>query len=156
MTTDCILCRGADADPELGRVEVWEDELWRLSTSIASEVAGFSYLEPKRHISHITDLDGDEAATFGSVVAMTTRALKDATGAEVVYVYVFGEGVPHLHLHLAPHREGDPLNSQMIKGELTEEKQPSGVTFVYSKDYPPLPEADLRDVADAVRRGLAG
>ena len=41
---------------------------------------------------------------------------------EVVYVYIFGDGVPHLHLHLAPHRPGDALNDQMIRGEIVEEK----------------------------------
>ncbi|HCO03024.1 MAG TPA: hypothetical protein DIT48_06635, partial [Actinobacteria bacterium] len=85
-----MLCRVPASDPELSRVQVWEDGLWRLSVSIESEVLGFSYLEPMRHIPHITDLDGDEAATFGPVIAKCTSALKEATGAELVYVYVFG------------------------------------------------------------------
>ena len=62
---ECILCRGAEADTELERIEVWQDSHWRLTVSLSSEVAGFAYLEPKRHISHIHDLDGDEANTFG-------------------------------------------------------------------------------------------
>ncbi len=44
---------------------VWEDDLWRLSLSGRGYVRGFGYLEPKRHVPHISDLDGDEAATFG-------------------------------------------------------------------------------------------
>jgi hypothetical protein len=40
-------------------------------------------------------------------------------GAELVYVNVFGERVPHLHLNLAPHRAGDPLTNGagMVSGE---------------------------------------
>jgi diadenosine tetraphosphate (Ap4A) HIT family hydrolase len=149
-----VLCRVPASDPELSRVQVWEDGLWRLSVSIESEVLGFSYLEPMRHIPHITDLDGDEAATFGPVIAKCTSALKEATGAELVYVYVFGGGVPHLHVHLAPHREGDALNTQLIKGDLVEEHLPSGVTRILSREYPPLPQDECRAAAERIRRLL--
>lgn len=137
---DCQLCKGADGDGELLREQTWEDELWRLSTATSGEVAGFSYLEPKRHISDITALDGQEAETLGPVIARVSAALKRAAGAELVYVYVFGGGVPHLHIHLAPHCDGDALNTAMIKGEFKITKLPSGAEQLVSKDYPQLPE----------------
>jgi diadenosine tetraphosphate (Ap4A) HIT family hydrolase len=127
---NCILCRGAEADQELGVVQVWEDSYWRMTTSLDAEVLAFSYLEPKRHIPHITDLDGEEARTFGG-------------------------GVAHLHLHLAPHRTGDALNTQIIRGEFTEEKLASGVTRYVSKDFPPLPEKEQRAAILRVQQRLA-
>jgi diadenosine tetraphosphate (Ap4A) HIT family hydrolase len=151
----CILCRGAEADQELGVLQVWEDRYWRMTTSLDAEVLAFSYLEPKRHIPHITDLDGEEARTFGAVLAQLTTALREETGAELVYVYVFGGGVPHLHLHLAPHRTGDALNTQIIRGEFTEEKLDSGVTRYVSKDFPPLPVEEQRAAALRVQQRLA-
>jgi hypothetical protein len=54
---------------QLGRTEAWRDELWRLTASLVAEVPGFCYLEPLRHVPHITDLEGREAATFGPVPA---------------------------------------------------------------------------------------
>jgi diadenosine tetraphosphate (Ap4A) HIT family hydrolase len=153
-TVDCILCRGAAGDPELERVQVWEDALWRLTTSLVSEVAGFSYLEPKRHIPHVTDLGGEEARTFGTVLARVTTALREAAAADLVYVYVFGGGVPHLHVHLAPHREGDALSTHMIRGELTEERLASGATRVLSREFPPLSKEALRETAERIRRRL--
>src|ERR671929_1137527 len=90
---NCILCRGVEADQELGVVQVWEDRYWRMTTSLDAEVLAFSYLEPKRHIPHITDLDGEEARTLGEIMARVTRALRDETGAELVYVYVFGGSI---------------------------------------------------------------
>src|SRR5512134_949593 len=63
--SECPMCRGAAADAELDRIEVWQDAHWRLTVSLSSEVAGFAYLEPKRHIRYITELDGPEAASFG-------------------------------------------------------------------------------------------
>ena len=141
------------------RVEVWEDTYWRLTTSIAAEVAGFSYLEPKRHIADITHLDGEEARTFGETLARVTRILREETGSDLVYLYVFGDGVPHLHVHLAPHRindPSDPLNDAMIRGETVEQKQPNGTTLIMSKEYPALPEAELRALAYRLRQRLAG
>ncbi len=154
--TGCILCRGAVADADLMRTQVWEDDLWRLTVSLAAEVPGFAYLEPKRHIAFVTDLDGEEAESFGPTLARVSSALKEATGAALIYLYVFGGGVPHMHVHLAPHRDGDALNDQMIRGEIVETKLPSGLTLLASEEFPPLPEAELRGVAERVRRRLAG
>jgi diadenosine tetraphosphate (Ap4A) HIT family hydrolase len=151
---DCPLCRGT-ADAEFDRIEVWQDDLWRLAVSLASEVPGFAYLEPKRHVPYITDLDGAEAASFGSVLARCARMLQEVTGAEIVYVYIFGGGIPHLHVHLAPHRKGDALNDQMIRGEITEEKLPSGATLFFSKEFPALPRDELMAVAKRVRQRLS-
>ncbi|WP_284735477.1 HIT family protein [Dongia deserti] len=152
---ECPMCRSVAADQELERVQVWEDRLWRLTVSLASEVPGFAYLEPKRHIRFITDLDGAEAATFGAVMARCTRALKEATDTDIVYVYIFGDGVPHLHVHLAPHRAGDALNDQMIRGEIVEEKMPSGMTRIMSREFPALPVEQLRALAERIRSRLA-
>lgn len=151
---DCALCRGAEADPELGRVQVWEDDLWRLTMSVDSYTPAFSYLEPKRHMAHITDLDGPEAKTFGAVMARVTSVLKEITSTEVVYVYIFGGGIPHLHVHLAPHSEGDALADVMIRGEVAQEKLPSGATALISKEFAPVPRAELEALATRARRLL--
>jgi diadenosine tetraphosphate (Ap4A) HIT family hydrolase len=153
---DCLLCDPPRADQELGRVEVWSDERWRLSTLIEGEIGGFSFLEPRRHIPHITDLNGAEAQTLGPVLARMSSALQRATEAELVYIYVFGGGIPHLHIHLAPHRSGGPLNDQIVRGDFIEERLPSGATRFVSKDFPPLPEEHLVAVAEALRAELSG
>jgi diadenosine tetraphosphate (Ap4A) HIT family hydrolase len=157
MTTQrCSLCAGSDGDAVMCRVQVWEDALWRLTTSIGpgDVTPGFSYLEPKRHISHVTDLDGEEATTFGRVLARCTAALKQATGAELVYVYVFGGSIPHLHVHLAPHTEGDALNDDLLRGEFEQERLPNGAVAYLSKDFPALPPEECVAVADRVRELL--
>jgi len=151
----CTICRGREGDSELERVQVWEDRFWRLTTALEGEVAGFSYLEPKRHVPHITDLDGEEARTLGDVLARTSTAIRDATGAELVYLYVFGGGVPHLHIHLAPHRSGDALNDSFLRGEQTQTKLPSGATRIVSRDFPPLPVAQHERVRERIRQELS-
>jgi diadenosine tetraphosphate (Ap4A) HIT family hydrolase len=107
--TDCLLCDVARADELFDRVRVWDDGRWRLSVVRRGPVAGFAHLEPHRHIPHVTDLDGEEAVTFGPVLARVTAALRAAAAAELTYAYVFGERVSHLHVNLAPHTDGDAL-----------------------------------------------
>ncbi len=115
---------------------MWQDALWRVTTSLVAPVAGFSYLEPKRHIPHITELDGEEAATAGAMLARVTRVLRDTTGAELVYVNVFGDRVAHLHFNLAPHREGDALR---------------GGPGMLLEPFSPLPRPELKTAAARIR-----
>jgi diadenosine tetraphosphate (Ap4A) HIT family hydrolase len=133
IRADCLICRREEGDAELHRIPVWEDARWRLTTSMYSEIPGFSYLEPKRHIPYVTELDGEEARTLGPVLARTTRALKEETGAELV--------IPHLHIHLSPHVQGGP---------------PIGDLFDRLASEAPLrPEGELRSIAERVGRRLA-
>ena len=97
------------------------------------------HLEPHRHIPYVTDLDGLEAATIGPVLARVTAVLCNATAADRVYVYVFGDRVPHLHLNLAPHRPGDAL---------------VGGPGLLRAGAPDVAVAAHRAAADAVRHAL--
>lgn len=152
----CPLCSGEEFDDQMGRVQVWEDEYWRLTTSIGpgDPTPGFSYLEPKRHIQSIADLAGPEAISFGPAISKCSAALKQATSADAVWVYVFGGHLDHLHVHLAPHREGDALNDAILQGEFVEEPLPTGVVALVSKDFPAIAEQTLRSVAERVRELL--
>lgn len=85
--------------------------------STYSGVKGFCCLEPKRHIQHITELDGDEASEFGLVLAKSARSIKKTFGAKLVYVYIYGDHIPHLHVHLAPHVDGDIYANDVVKSD---------------------------------------
>lgn len=152
---DCLLCDRDRAEDDLNRTTVWEDDLWRLSMPRRGYTTGFGYLEPKRHVPHITDLDGEEAATFGRVIARVAAALKEAAIAELVYVYVFGGGIPHLHVPLGPHRGGDALSANIIRGEMTEEPQPSGAVRMVSHEFSELPSDEIDAVIERARSILS-
>lgn len=156
MTTEhCALCAGQAMDAALMRTEVWSDDLWRLTTAEYTEVAGFSYLEPRRHIADITELDGEEAATLGAVIAATSKAIKEATGARLVHVYVYGNGIDHLHIHLAPWREvGSPLVDEMIKGNRHIVHLPSGAEMLVSDRYPLVDHEISSAAISDIRRRL--
>lgn len=61
-----------------------------------------------RHAPGLGDLTDDEAASVGRLVSRVARALREVAGAEHVYSFVFGDGVPHLHVVLAPRYPGTP------------------------------------------------
>ena len=152
---DCALCRREDGDEELGRVEVWRDAHWRLSMSRRGSTLGFAYLEPNRHIPYLADLDGPEAATFGPAIARASAALREASGARLVYAYLFGGGIPHLHVHLAPNVPEGVLTTTLISGEIEERKLLSGATEIISRDHPDLPDVAVAAVIDRVRELMA-
>lgn len=152
---ECHLCRGAEGDPELDRVEVWRDDHWRLSMSRHTATRGFAYLEPIRHIPFLADLDGPEAATFGPAVARASAALREASGARLVYAYVFGGGIPHLHVHLAANEPEGVLNTAVITGEVEERKLPSGASEIISRDHPDLPDETVEAVIERTRELMA-
>ena len=133
----CLICQGAAGDAALRRVPVWEDRLWRLTTSLYSEVPGFSYLEPKRHIPYLADLDGQEAATLGPVLARAADTIRTVTGAPLVYVLVLGGRIPHVHFHLAPSLPEGAWNLDLIR-----------------PGTPLVPESELREVAERIRAAL--
>ena len=155
MVDGCAICARGDGDVELLREEVWSGDGWRLSMSIEGYTTGFAYLEPLRHIPHIEDLDGDEARTLGPTLARVCAALKAATNAERIWIYVFGGGIPHLHVHLAPHREGDALNSAIIRGEMDDIPLPSGAHRLISREFPERPADELRAAIERTRELLA-
>jgi len=74
--------------------------------------------EPKRHIPYVTELDGTEAAEFGLILAKAAKAIKTATGAKMVYVYVYGDHIPHIHIHMAPHTDGDNYVNDVIRNDV--------------------------------------
>lgn len=149
--SDCAICAGPVRDAELDRAEVWRDGHWRLSVSRHSATRGFGYLEPIRHIPYLADLDGPEAATFGPAIARASAAIREASGAPLVYAYVFGGGIPHLHVHLAANAPAGVLSTNIISGEVEERKLPSGATEITSRDQPDLPEPEVSALNQRIR-----
>ena len=112
--TRCELCQPLPPGADRGRY-VWEDDRWRLWTLTTGQVPGYSFLTPKRHIPYVTDLDGAEATALGPVLARLSAAVRDAAGAELVHLHVFGDGVAHFHVHLVPHTRGDSLSTTIVR-----------------------------------------
>jgi histidine triad (HIT) family protein len=73
-----------------------------------SAYRGWLVVEPKRHVAGLGDLADDEASALGLCVNRLARVLKETAGAEHVYAFVYGDAVPHLHVHVAPRYADTP------------------------------------------------
>jgi diadenosine tetraphosphate (Ap4A) HIT family hydrolase len=117
-TADCFVCRKhRERGPLLPGGPVAEDELALVSHIVTPDALGregsTAYLghllvEPRRHAPGLADLTDAEARSVGGWCTRASRALRDVSGAEHVYAAVFGDEVPHLHVHLLPRFPGTP------------------------------------------------
>jgi histidine triad (HIT) family protein len=112
LSTECFVCaKHALGDAAPGGV-LFADAL--VYAGHASPRAGptayrgYLVAEPVRHAAGLGDLTDPEAAALGLLVNRMARALKEVTEAEHVYSFVFGDGVAHLHVVLAPRYAGTP------------------------------------------------
>ncbi len=112
VSDDCFVCqKQAQGDAAEGGV-VYEDDLVYVghihTMGKPGAYRGWLMVETKRHAPGLGDLSDDEAEAIGRLMNRSARALKECVGAEHVYAFVYGAGVPHLHVHLAPRYPGTP------------------------------------------------
>lgn len=83
---------------------VWSDDLVWAGHMPADPAVykGWLLVETVRHAAGFEDLDDAEAAAVGVLAARLARAVRQVVGAEHVYAFRFGDGIPHFHLHLVP------------------------------------------------------
>jgi histidine triad (HIT) family protein len=102
---------------------------------VSSAYLGYLFVEPRRHVSELGDLNAEEAASFGQLAAVASASL-EGEGAEHVYAAVIGHGVGHLHLHLIARYPGTPREYWWTRLD----------------EWPDAPRADWRGVAEFVAK----
>ena len=135
MASDCFVCTKHEQGEGAPGGVLFQDDLVYAGHAYpragGSAYRGYMVVEPMRHALGLGDLTEDEAAAVGCLVNRVARALKEVAGAEHVYSFVFGDGVPHLHVVLAPRYPGTP-------------REWWGVRVTEWPDAPRLDEAERR------------
>ena len=68
---------------------------------------GRCILVPKKHLQHLTEMEDEERNDFFSCAMRTARAIEKIYSPVQINYLFFGDGLPHLHLHLVPkYRDG--------------------------------------------------
>ncbi|WP_234946574.1 HIT family protein [Bacillus sp. m3-13] len=70
--------------------------------SLESQILGYLYLEPKRHVENWTDFTSEELLELGPLIKKVEVAMQNELEVERLYVVTISEAVRHLHLHLIP------------------------------------------------------
>ena len=69
---------------------------------LPSPLVGWTFLCAVRHVQGPADFTDAEADGFGRAMRAVSAAVRSITGCDRVYAIAFGQGAPHLHVHLIP------------------------------------------------------
>lgn len=132
---ECLVCdkhAAADAGIEVSRDHlVYVGHLPAMPTSYL----GHLFVEPLEHRPGLADLTLEEGAAVGRGVQRAAATMR-AAGHDHVYAFVYGDRVPHLHVHLLGRYPGAP---EEYRGTAVDE-------------WPQAPRGDAADVAEYVER----
>ena len=82
---------------------IYETNDWVVTHgSVESQILGYLYIEPKRHVEHWTDFTEEELTSIGPLIKKAEEALKKELDIERLYTVTISEAVRHLHFHLIP------------------------------------------------------
>jgi diadenosine tetraphosphate (Ap4A) HIT family hydrolase len=134
MPEDCFICRKHEAGDDLDVGVIHCDPLVFASHGVVGDrtdvYLGHVFVETKRHVAGLGELTDDEAAAVGQLVNDLAAALRRSEHAEHVYGHVYGDRVPHLHVHLVPRYPGAPPEYWTVR----------------ATDWPDAPRGDLAAV----------
>jgi diadenosine tetraphosphate (Ap4A) HIT family hydrolase len=116
MAEDCLSCEVSAGRLQTPGGFIFESDLLTLTHHIdpGQATAGFLILQPRRHVEHIAELSGEEAAALGPMLRVASLALMKVLGPQKVYVCSFGSIVMHVHFYLIPQAEGMPHGAQLL------------------------------------------
>lgn len=111
---------------ELPSHRVYEDEQTVAFMDVMPQATGHTLVLPKAPSRNLLDADPAGFASLFATVQKVAKAAKEAFGADGVLVSQFneaaaGQTVYHLHVHIIPRFEGEPLRphtGQMEKPEI--------------------------------------
>jgi len=115
----CAICR-LHGDPAMASaLELARSDLWLLRHHpLPAPLAGWLLLDARRHLAGPLAFTDQEAASWGLAVRAASQLVQLLTGCDRVYAIAFGEGAPHLHLHLIPRFAAEPASAAWAVADL--------------------------------------
>jgi diadenosine tetraphosphate (Ap4A) HIT family hydrolase len=100
---------------------IYEDEDWCVTHGpLSSQILGYMYIEPKRHVEHWSDFTDKELSKLGLLVKRLEIALKKELPVERVYTVTISEAVRHLHVHVIPRESEDDVKGLPLIQQATQ------------------------------------
>jgi diadenosine tetraphosphate (Ap4A) HIT family hydrolase len=104
---------------------LYQNAYWMLTHATSSNGAplkGMLILQPKRHCTHLADLQPEEVKNLGPLLQKTCKAVSDILHPEKTYACSFGEGVKHIHFMIIPRMPCMPIGAELLKQVIEEHK----------------------------------
>ena len=147
-STPCPICRIHHDPAARGAYEIGRGSHWLLRHHPdPAPLVGWLLLDSLRHVAGPVDFNDQEAASWGLAVRYASALLKELTGCDRVYAIAFGEGAPHLHLHLIPRFADDPRTSAWLVAD--------HYRAVAATELEPAPPEQLTDLVDRARSSFS-
>jgi histidine triad (HIT) family protein len=134
----CVFCQIRDG--ELPSRTVYEDDQTVAFLDANPLARGHTLVVPRTHRERLNDATSEEAAALFETVHALTPRIESAVDADATTVAVnngaaAGQEVDHVHVHVVPRFHGDG----------------GGPIHAIAGSRPDLSDADLDDVAEAIR-----
>ncbi|PLS01495.1 HIT family protein [Neobacillus cucumis] len=114
---------------------IFEDEDWIVNPGpLSSQILGYMYIEPKRHVENWSELTDEEMGKVGLLIKRLEQALKRERSVNRVYVVTISEAVRHLHFHIIPRAEGMTTKGLDLIEQATQQKV-KGQSSVSEESY---------------------
>ncbi len=111
--SDCVICQKHRGLFIVPGGAIYQDDLIYAGHAHTREnqktaYLGYLMVETKRHAPGLGDLTQEESQAVAWQASRLARALMEVEGAEHIYAFVIGDGVPHFHMHVVPRYPGAP------------------------------------------------
>lgn len=121
MKNDCVFC--AIAAGEIPCFKVYEDELVLAYLDINPFSEGHTLVIPKAHTTGLLDTPEETLAALLARVKKVAAHLKSALGCDGFHILqnngaAAGQTVGHIHFHIVPRRNGDPIEFTNRPGDM--------------------------------------
>jgi diadenosine tetraphosphate (Ap4A) HIT family hydrolase len=98
---NCIYCDNGSAIRQL-MIEIAALDGAKLYLFKNQSYKGRCVLALDQHVAELFELSDADRNRFAAHIAMTAQALKRAFGADKINYGIYGDTMPHLHIHLVP------------------------------------------------------
>ena len=121
MKNDCVFC--AIAAGEIPCFKVFEDDFALAYLDINPFSEGHTLVIPKAHTTGLLDTPEETLAALLARVKKVAAHLKSALGCAGFHILqnngaAAGQTVGHIHFHIVPRREGDPIEFANRPGDM--------------------------------------
>ena len=121
MKNNCVFC--AIAAGEIPSFKVYEDDLVLAYLDINPFTKGHTLVIPKKHSTCLLDTDDNTLAAVIARVKKVAEHLKAALPCDGFNILqnngaAAGQTVGHIHFHIVPRRNGDPIEFANRPGDM--------------------------------------
>jgi len=109
---------------------IYEDKNWVVTHGpLVSQILGYMYIEPKRHVENWSDFTDEELSKVGPLIKRLELALKNELDIDRVYVVTISEAVRHIHFHIIPRIEGNHVKGLDLIAQATQQRNMNKVAL---------------------------